>query len=1130
MMIKQFRQKFSKYLIPIFYTAAMLIVVFYAWNEQYKVKRGGNSPLYTNMRECPSFARKGFDPADLLKVPDEASGVWKRFEGPSRRIGDSGLDIPKRIYLSPWGEDTEEFTIVILLEMDSATMAFLDGNISVVPGFFFAGIGESWEVYFNGKLILSEMHLDEKSRVRERRTWNDVSFPVDGALVRPGTNILALRIMGDPTYRGTGLYYSSAPIYMDNYKNIESGRFDYLYIFLCGFFAFTGLYYLMLFFSIKKKTEIFNLYFGIFSILIGVYIVSLQGLINLLIPNSDISKRLEFGSLMLAIPIFGMFLEALGRGKTTRISKGYLAFSFFLCLTQTLFCRQYGEDVIVIWNIVTGVYVTYLLVYDVIYFYLWNRNKAKALRTNVNKIQVLGTLVPESNAGRAPALPIGNILAGMVICYLCGVFDILYNTILKNNVSLFSYSVIVVYVGMVFALSWRFSDMYKQLEKSNAMLEIAVHERTVELEKQTEIAIQANWAKSQFLATMSHEIRTPLNAVIGLSEIELRKNLPESSRENIVQIHQSGSSLLGIINDILDISKIEAGGFELIPVEYETASLLSDTVMLNRVRIGSKPIVFALEVSGDFPLMLVGDELRIKEVLNNLLSNAIKYTRKGSVTLTAAWERLSGRENEVLLRFGVRDTGIGIRKEDISKLFSSYTQVDTMANRKIEGTGLGLEITKKLVQMMGGSIAVESEYGSGSVFTAEIIQGVVDYKPIGEETAEKLRCFNYTADMKGDNIDRSWMPYGKVLVVDDLPVNLQIARGLLEPYGLLVDTAESGQKAIELIKAENPRYDLVFMDHMMPEIDGIEAVRIIREEADSEYGRNVPIIALTANALVGNTEMFLSKGFSGFIPKPVNIFQLDEALNKYIRDKKGAGTGEQGTGSAVRGQSSDGEQQPIVPGPHSQVPTSHSSFPAISGVDVKKGFAMTGGTEANYRIVLSTFKKNVEERLPLFQTPPDQDTLSMFTTQVHSLKSSTASIGAAEVSDRAEKLEAAGRAGDLAFIREHLSDFSERLTALLKNIGIALQTAQVKNDTQGLPIDKNQEIDISTIRLFRELAESLKSRKVPEIKRILNVLSQQAANLKVKEVLDKVSDQVLMAEFDDAVKTVDELVAGNKKE
>jgi signal transduction histidine kinase/CheY-like chemotaxis protein/HPt (histidine-containing phosphotransfer) domain-containing protein len=748
------------------------------------------------------------------------------------------------------------------------------------------------------------------------------------------------------------------------------------------------------------------------------------------------------------------------------------------------------------------IYYSYVFFYDVVYFYFFDKKGPR--KSNVNKD--LDALI-------------FNILIGTFAIFICGIYEILSSIFLSISFSLFVYSAFVVQIGMAISLSQRFSGMYKQLEKSNTMLEMAVQERTVELEKQTEIAIRANQAKSQFLATMSHEIRTPLNAVIGLSEIVLRRGkLPETSRNDIQQIHQSGSSLLGIINDILDISKIEAGGFELIPVEYETASLLSDTVMLNRVRIASKPIAFALEISGDFPLMLVGDELRIKEVLNNLLSNAIKYTKEGSVTLSVAWESISGRENEALVRFGVRDTGIGIRREDILKLFSGYTQLDTKENRNIEGTGLGLEISKKLVEMMGGSIAVESEYGKGSVFTAEIVQGIAGYKPIGEETAEKLRGFNYAAGMKGEDIDRSWMPYGKVLVVDDLPVNLQIARGLLEPYGLLVDTAESGQKAIELVEAENPRYDLILMDHMMPGMDGIEAVRIIRQKPGSEYGRSVPIIALTANALVGNSEMFLSKGFSGFIPKPIDIFQLDGALNKFVRDKRTMSNGQLAMSKENAGQNK-------LPGKDANFP-----FPDIPGVDVKKGIAMTGGTEKGYRDVLAMLSKNVEERLPLFQTPPDSDALPMFIVQAHSLKSSTASIGAAEVSAGAARLEAAGRAGDLAFIREYLGDFFECLTALVKNIGIALQTASGEDDAKGLPNGKNRETDVSTVRLFRELAESLKSRKVPEIKRVLNALDRQTADSEVKEVLERLSDQVLMAEFDDAVKTVDELVAENKKE
>jgi CheY-like chemotaxis protein len=302
------------------------------------------------------------------------------------------------------------------------------------------------------------------------------------------------------------------------------------------------------------------------------------------------------------------------------------------------------------------------------------------------------------------------------------------------------------------------------------------------------------------------------------------------------------------------------------------------------------------------------------------------------------------------------------------------------------------------------------------------------------------------------------------------------------------------------------------MDHMMPEMDGIEAVRIIRQKSDSEYSKSIPIIALTANALVGNSEMFLSRGFNGFISKPIDIVQLDEVLNKWIRDKQNQETLSQAD-KDKRGEGNSNNNSPFL---------------AIPGVDVKKGIAMTGGKEEIYRKVLATLSKNVEERLPLFQTPPELDTLPMFIINVHSFSGSTASIGAAEVSARAAKLEAAGRAGDLAFIIEHLSEFVEHLTALVKNIGLALQSTPDENE-QGLKADKNQETDNSTILLFRELAESLKSQKVSEIKRLLKILNRQTTDSNGKDVLDKISDQVLMAEFDNAVKTVEELLAAKKE-
>jgi len=455
---------------------------------------------------------------------------------------------------------------------------------------------------------------------------------------------------------------------------------------------------------------------------------------------------------------------------------------------------------------------------------------------------------------------------------------------------------------MIESQSRLMQKLMKETKMANNMLETAVQERTSKLEEQTIIAVQASRAKSEFLAIMSHEIRTPLNAVIGLSEIELRGALPESSRNNIQQIYLSGSSLLGIINDILDISRIEAGGLVLVPVEYMTAQFISDTVNLNIIRIGNKPITFFLEIGADFPSRLIGDELRVKQVLNNLLSNAIKYTTRGTVILVAEWERSpTGQDDELLLRFTVRDTGRGIRQGDIEKLFQQYNQLDSRANRKVEGTGLGLVIVKNLVDLMGGSVTVESEYGTGSAFTVEIIQGLADYdngsfEHIGENTREDLQSFRYASGKEQEPVVRSLIPCGKVLVVDDMPINLHVAKGLLESYRLQIDTAVSGQGAVDMIKAENAvpglGYDLVFMDHMMPEMDGIEAVAAIRawekeRNKDGENsGKQLPVVALTANVILGMKEMFMEKGFNDFLGKPINISRLDEILVRWIPKEK----------------------------------------------------------------------------------------------------------------------------------------------------------------------------------------------------------------------------------------------------
>jgi signal transduction histidine kinase len=419
--------------------------------------------------------------------------------------------------------------------------------------------------------------------------------------------------------------------------------------------------------------------------------------------------------------------------------------------------------------------------------------------------------------------------------------------------------------------------------------DVSVYRSMIKREEELRLTAEsASRAKSAFLATMSHEIRTPLNAIIGLSDIELQKKLEDNTRRAIVKIHNSGSDLLNIINDILDISKIEAGGFELIPVEYETALMINNTVQVNRVRIGSKPLGFELSVDENIPRKLMGDELRVKQILSNLLSNAIKYTKEGRVKLSVGWESGNGGGWLVCT---VEDTGQGIKESDLPKLFAEYSQVDTRANRKVEGTGLGLSITRKLVEMMKGSIKVESEYGKGSVFTARFFQGSPGGESLGKDLAGELEGFRFRENSAGlsETMVREYMPYGKVLVVDDVEINLEVAQGIMEVYGLKVDVSLNGRDAIEKIRAlgEGDRgiqkYDIVFMDHMMPEMDGIEAARIIREEINTVYAGTVPIIALTANALVGNEDMFLAEGFTGFLSKPIDLADLDRILNWYVK-------------------------------------------------------------------------------------------------------------------------------------------------------------------------------------------------------------------------------------------------------
>ena len=396
------------------------------------------------------------------------------------------------------------------------------------------------------------------------------------------------------------------------------------------------------------------------------------------------------------------------------------------------------------------------------------------------------------------------------------------------------------------------------------------------LNMQKKVAREANVSKSDFLAKMSHEIRTPMNAIAGMSELLLRRELPQGALNEAQDIKQAANNLIAIINDILDFSKIEAGKLEIIPAGYLLSSLINDTANIIRMRLTDKPVKFFTSIDENLPDNLLGDAVRIRQIILNLLSNAAKFTNEGQIGLSISLEKKE--KTRIWLKFAVSDTGIGIKPEDQAKLFSDFMQVDTKRNRNLEGTGLGLSITRQLCIAMGGNISVISEYGKGSEFIAIIPQEIDPNLPL-TLVGKFDKRENYSGQSTAGNAIPFTIPKARLLIVDDLATNLKVAEGLLAPYKAAVDTCLGGAEAIELI--EQYGYDLVFMDHMMPEMDGIETTALIRER-----GFTIPIIALTANAVSGMKEMFLEKGFNDFLTKPIDLSKLNEILEYWIPAEK----------------------------------------------------------------------------------------------------------------------------------------------------------------------------------------------------------------------------------------------------
>ena len=535
-----------------------------------------------------------------------------------------------------------------------------------------------------------------------------------------------------------------------------------------------------------------------------------------------------------------------------------------------------------------------------------------------------------------------------------------------------------------------------------------------DLDQARRTADEANRSKSDFLANMSHEIRTPINAVLGMNEMILREAEDETILAYSENIGNAGRTLLGLINDILDFSKIEAGKIEIIPTDYDLSSVLTDLVNMISDRAENKGLKLKLDFDRKIPRFLRGDEVRIKQVITNILTNAVKYTNKGSVSFNIGFEN-TDEPDSVVLNVSIKDTGIGIKPEDLSKLYVEFQRIEEKRNRNIEGTGLGMSITKRLLELMGSSLKVDSTYGVGSTFSFDLKQTVVRWDELGDY--ESLSMAQHTVHKKYR--EKFYAPEAKVLIVDDNPMNLLVFKGLIKKTGIKVDTAENGDEG--LLRASVDKYDVIFLDHMMPGKDGIETLQELRKE--SGPNRKTPAICLTANAISGAREQYIKLGFEGYLSKPIDFGELEETLLSYIPKDK------------VQSVSESNEKQEDA-----GVPDEFISLNGTS-VNVKKGLKNAGDKE-DYLAILKEFYDTADERTEELDRYYSEEDYKDYSILVHALKSSARIIGDEDLGNMAEDLEKAGKAENTGFIRENHGSFlkafhetKEEMAGLFENTG-----------------------------------------------------------------------------------------------
>ena len=521
--------------------------------------------------------------------------------------------------------------------------------------------------------------------------------------------------------------------------------------------------------------------------------------------------------------------------------------------------------------------------------------------------------------------------------------------------------------GIVSNVLWLIEDIDKEKKERDDLINLS------------ERAFAASEAKSSFLSNMSHEIRTPINAILGMNEIILR----ECNDSDIISYSQSiktaGSTLLGLINDILDFSKIEAGKIEIIPVDYDLSSLINDLVNMIHVKADNKGLALALNFDKKLPKMLYGDEVRIKQVITNLLTNAVKYTEKGSITFSIGFKRIEEEPDSVILLVTIKDTGIGIKPEDMKKLFTEFERIEEERNRSVEGTGLGMAITKNLLLLMQSSLKVESIYDLGSKFSFELKQKVVKWEPLGDYEA------SYKATLKERQTykEKFTAPNAHVLVVDDNEMNLLVFKNLLKQTKMQIDTAINGEEG--LLLTQKNKYDIIFLDHMMPDKDGLETLQELRAQQNNPNYHTIAV-CLTANAISGAREEYIAAGFDDYLTKPINPDKLEEMLLEYLPKEK---------------------LEDNLKGNVAMLNQPELSQANYDYLNVATGLKYSNGSEDIFRSILEVFCNLKDDKKAKIQQAFEAEDWQNYAIFIHALKSTSFSIGGAQTGQIAEKLEMA---------------------------------------------------------------------------------------------------------------------------